>query len=114
MVTADVVVSIFKLRSPFKWGTARVQNGLFKLPSFMIDAVPIVQEVRLFRKIINRVLIVHGVNGCSHGMNAGSFSGLKSRMGCGRLTSRVRFGCRARSTGFWCVSTIIAAFPADL
>jgi IS30 family transposase len=65
-VTADVEVSILKLRSTFKWGTARIQQGIFKLPSFMTDTVPIVQGVRLSRETINRVLTAHGVNGYSH------------------------------------------------
>jgi len=43
-------------------------------------------------------------------MNAGNSFGLKSRMSCGKLTSKVLFRCRARSTGSWYASMIIAAF----
>lgn len=62
-VTVDVEVSILKLRSVFKWGTARIQQGIFKLPNYVLDAVPCVQNVSLSRETVNRVLTVHGVNG---------------------------------------------------
>ena len=36
-VTDDL--SILALRHMFGWGTARIQQGLIKLPSFILDAV---------------------------------------------------------------------------
>jgi IS30 family transposase len=65
-VTAEVEVSILTLRNTFKWGTARIQQGLLKLPDFFRKAVHCVQGVRLSRETINSVLTVHGVNGYLH------------------------------------------------
>ena len=65
-VTAEVELSILSLRSTFKWGTARIQQGLINLPEFLREAVQCVQGVRLSRETINSVLTVHGVNGYLH------------------------------------------------
>jgi transposase InsO family protein len=65
-VTADVEVSILALRNTFKWGTARIQQGLLKLPGFIRKATRCVQDVRLSREAINNVLTEHGVNGYQH------------------------------------------------
>ncbi len=50
----------------FGWGTARIQQGLYKLPDFMKESIPCVQGVRLSRKAINDVLKKHGINGYKH------------------------------------------------
>jgi len=34
-VTVEVELSILALRNTFGWGTARIQQGLYKLPSFI-------------------------------------------------------------------------------
>jgi len=67
-VTDEVELSILTLRSTFGWGTARIQQGLYKLPSFMEEATLCVQGVRLSRETVNNVLSKHGVNGypCKH------------------------------------------------
>jgi IS30 family transposase len=65
-VTADVELSILALRSTFKWGTARIQQGIISLPDFLREAVHCVQGVRLSRETVNSVLTVHGVNGYLH------------------------------------------------
>jgi len=62
-VTDKVELSILALRSTFKWGTARIQQGLINLPGFIREAVRCVQQVRLARETINNVLVRHGVNG---------------------------------------------------
>ena len=62
-VTDKVELSILALRSTFKRGTARIQQGLINLPDFIREAVRCVQQVRLFRETINNVLVRHGVNG---------------------------------------------------
>jgi len=62
-VTDEVEVSILALRSTFKWGTARLQQGLLKLPDFIRESVHCVQGIRLSRETINSVLARHGVNG---------------------------------------------------
>ena len=56
-------MSILTLRNTFGWGTARIQQGLYKLPPFIREATHCVQEVRLSRETINNVLSKHGVNG---------------------------------------------------
>lgn len=62
-VTDEVELSILALRSTFRWGTARIQQGLHRLPSFILEAVSCVQGVRLSRESINNVLARHGLNG---------------------------------------------------
>jgi len=37
-VTGEVELSILALRNTFGWGTARIQQGLFKIPSFILEA----------------------------------------------------------------------------
>jgi len=62
-VTGEVELSILALRHTFGWGTARIQQGLIKLPGFMREAAHCVQEVWLSRETINNVLSKHGLNG---------------------------------------------------
>ena len=62
-VTLEVELSILKLRTTFKWGTARIQQGLYCLPDFMKESVHCVQEVRLSRETINNVLSRNNQNG---------------------------------------------------
>jgi len=62
-VTAEVELSILKLRTTFKWGTARIQQGLYTLPSFILDSVRCVQGVKLSRETINNVLSRNNQNG---------------------------------------------------
>lgn len=67
-ITLEVELSILALRNTFKWGTGRIQQALFSLPSFMIDSlrklgVKLVQNIRLSRTSINDVLKAHKLNG---------------------------------------------------
>jgi len=62
-VTDEVELSILALRNTFKWGTARIQQGLHRLPGFVTEAVRCVQGIRLSRESINNVLTRHGLNG---------------------------------------------------
>jgi transposase InsO family protein len=62
-VTAEVELSILKLRTTFKWGTARIQQGLYNLPGFIKKSVYCVQEVKLSRETINNVLARNRQNG---------------------------------------------------
>jgi len=62
-VTGEVELSILTLRNTFRWGTARIQQGLHRIPAFMLESVRCVQGVRLSRESINNVLARHGVNG---------------------------------------------------
>jgi transposase InsO family protein len=65
-ITERVELSILSLRNAFNWGTARIQQGLFKLPRFLREATGCVQGVRLSRESINNVLERHGLNGYPH------------------------------------------------
>jgi transposase InsO family protein len=65
-VTGEVELSILKLRTTFKWGTARIQQGLYNLPAFIRDSVGCVQGVKLSRETINNVLARNNQNGYMH------------------------------------------------
>jgi len=67
-VTDEVELSILTLRNTFGWGTARIQQGLYKLPDFVEESTHCAQGVLLSRETINNVLSKHGVNGypCKH------------------------------------------------
>lgn len=62
-VTVEAEVSILALRNTFGWGTARIQQGLYKLPDFMRESIQCVQGVWLSRETINNVLTKHGISG---------------------------------------------------
>ena len=62
-VTLEVELSILKLRTTFKWGTARIQQGLYCLPSFILESVNCIQGVELSRETINKVLARNNQNG---------------------------------------------------
>ena len=63
-ITIEVEYSILALRNSFKWGTARIQQGLKSLPSFILDTIPdLVQEVEISRQTINTILKKHKLNG---------------------------------------------------
>jgi IS30 family transposase len=65
-VTIEVELSILKLRTTFKWGTARIQQGLHNLPGFILEAVPCIQGIKLSRETINKVLARNNQNGYQH------------------------------------------------
>lgn len=62
-VTVEVELSVLKLRTTFKWGTARIQQGLYCLPSFILETANCVQGVKLSRETINQVLARNNQNG---------------------------------------------------
>jgi transposase InsO family protein len=62
----EVELSILKLRTTFKWGTARIQQGLYCLPDFMTESVHCVQGIKLSRETINNVLARNNQNGYQH------------------------------------------------
>jgi len=45
-VTEEVELSILKLRTTFKWGTARIQQGIDNLPDFISKSVNCIQGVK--------------------------------------------------------------------
>ena len=62
-VTLDVELSILKLRTTFKWGTARIQQALCNLPHYVLKSVNCVQGIKLSRETINNVLTRNCQNG---------------------------------------------------
>ena len=63
-ITVDVEITILNLRTTFKWGTARIQNGLINLPEFMRAQMEVcVQNFHLSRTSIEKVLKKHKLNG---------------------------------------------------
>ena len=62
-ITVEVELSILKLRTTFKWGTARIQQGIYCLPPFILQSVNCLQGVLLSRETINRVLSRNNQNG---------------------------------------------------
>jgi hypothetical protein len=63
-ITVDVEITILNLRTNFKWGTARIQQGLINLPEFMrADMEVCVQNFHLSRTSIQKILKNHKLNG---------------------------------------------------
>lgn len=63
-VTVEIEVSVLGLRS-LSWGTARIQQGLYKLPNYMKESLQFncVQGIWLSRQTINKILTKHKANG---------------------------------------------------
>jgi hypothetical protein len=55
-VTMEVELSILKLRTTFRWGTARIQQALYNLPEFILKSLSCIQGVKLSRETVNNVL----------------------------------------------------------
>lgn len=73
-ITAKVELAILWLRTMFKWGTARIQQGLINLPPFMrTEMQNCPQGVKLSRTAINNVLRKHHLNGFSREQKAWKF-----------------------------------------
>jgi len=73
-ITVEVEASILALRTTFKWGTARIQQGLMSLPNFMKEVFKnIVQGVKLSRTTINNVLKKHNLNGYRNNVKSWKF-----------------------------------------
>jgi len=65
-ITVEVEIAILFMRLTFKWGTARIQQGLMNLPEFQLREMEVsVQNFKLSRTSINNVLKKHKVNGYS-------------------------------------------------
>lgn len=67
-ITPKIELFILGLRSLFRWGSDRIQKGLWHLPKFMRDTlnsleIEIVQKIKLSRQAINEVLKKHRING---------------------------------------------------
>lgn len=63
-ITVDVEIAILNMRLNFKWGTARIQQGLINLPEFMLNELDVyIQDFNLSRQAINCILKKHKLNG---------------------------------------------------
>ncbi len=63
-ITFKVELAILALRTLFRWGCARIQQGLINLPSYMRKTLQnTVSNVALSRTAINTVLTAHRLNG---------------------------------------------------
>jgi len=63
-ITLEVELAILAMRTTFKWGTARIQQGLINLPEYAKVALQnYVENVHLSRTAINDVLKKHKING---------------------------------------------------
>lgn len=79
-ITIEVEIAIMFMRLTFKWGTARIQQGLMNLPDFMLNEMEVcVQDFKLSRTSINNILRKHKLNGYhSDGKNWKFFRAKKS------------------------------------
>ena len=63
-ITVKVEIAILFMWLTFKWGTARIQQGLINLPDFQLEEMEIyVQNFYLSRTSINNILKKHKING---------------------------------------------------
>ncbi len=63
-ITIDVEIAILNMRLNFKWGTARIRQGLINLPEFMLNELDVyIQDFNLSRQAINCILKKHKLNG---------------------------------------------------
>lgn len=63
-ISVEVEISILYMRNTFKWGTARIQQGLICLPEFMKAEMEVcIQNFYLSRTSINILLKKHKING---------------------------------------------------
>lgn len=73
-ITEKVETVILWLRVVFGWGCARIQQGLMKLPDFMLEEMPeCVQGLKLSRTAINDVLRKHHLSGYLRAQKAWKF-----------------------------------------
>jgi len=83
-ITIEVESTILFMRNSWKWGTARIQNGLIELPEFMKKEIEItidvcVQHFTLSRQSINEVLKKVGVNGYFNRRNRKAWKFFRAR-----------------------------------
>jgi len=63
-ISVEVEIAILFMRLTFKWGTARIQQGLMNLPDFQLNEMEVcVQNFSLSRTSINNILKKHKING---------------------------------------------------
>lgn len=63
-VDVNVEIAIISMRLAFKWGTAKIQQGLMNLPEFMLNELEVrIQDFSLSRTAINNLLKKHKLNG---------------------------------------------------
>jgi IS30 family transposase len=100
-VTFEVELSILKLRTTFRWGTARIQQGLYNLPSFILESVNCIQGVVLSRETINNVLARNNQNGYQHEFKRWKFFRASEPDELWQIDFKGPLAYKGRNTGFW-------------
>lgn len=73
-ITLEVELAILAMRTAFRWGTARIQQGLICLPDYAKKALQnTVENVKLSRATINNVLAKHNLNGYNNAIKFWKF-----------------------------------------
>lgn len=73
-ITERIETAILFMRVMFRWGTARIQQGLMSLPTFMrAEMQNCPQGIELSRTAINNVLQAHHLNGFEREQKAWKF-----------------------------------------
>ena len=99
-VTEEVELSILKLRTTFKWGTARIQQDIDNLPDFIKKSVNTVQGVKLSRETINNVLARNNQNGYLREFKRWNFFRAKAPDELWQIDFRGPFGVQGKKWWF--------------
>jgi hypothetical protein len=63
-ISVEVEIAVLFMRLTFKWGTARIQQGLMNLPEFQLKEMEVnIQNFKLSRTSVNNILKKHKING---------------------------------------------------
>jgi IS30 family transposase len=99
-VTSDFELSILKLRTTLKWGTARIQQGIYCLPSFMLESLNCIQGVTLSRETINRALAKNNQNDYGHEFKRWKFFRANAPDELWQIDFRGPFSVQENNSGF--------------
>jgi len=105
-VTAEVELSILKMRTAFKGGTARIEQGIYCLPDFILDSVHCVQGVVLSRETINNVLARNNQNGYQREFKRWKFFRAEAPDELWQIDFKGPFTVQVKK--YWFASTIIS------
>ena len=94
------------MRTAFKWGTARIQQGIYCLPDFILDSVHCVQGVVLSRETINNVLARNNQNGYQREFKRWKFFRAEAPDELWQIDFKGPFTVQVKK--YWFASTIIS------